>query len=56
MKEVQMKFIVYEYPWKDREFERLQDAINYILKHKSGVRDCCWVEDEQGNVVYHGTN
>jgi len=49
-----MKYTVWEYPWKCCSFETLAEAIVFIQKHKPGMQDCCWVEDDTGTVVWRG--
>jgi hypothetical protein len=47
-------YTVYEYPRKCCSFPTLQEAIDFIVYRKPGVRDCCWIEDDNGNIVYRG--
>ncbi len=47
------QFTVFEWPWKCCTFETLSEAIEFILNHKPGMQDLCWVEDGLGNKVWN---
>jgi hypothetical protein len=47
-------FVVFEFPFKDREFDSLEEAIAYVVVHKGGGRDTCWIENSFGDLVWSG--
>ena len=46
-------FTVIEWPFNQHKFNTFSEAVMFIYKHKSGVKDCCYIENEKTKEVWH---